>query len=116
MEVLEIVNHYFGGCAERWTLTNPGQSEYNWTPFMGGWIVFRPGMIAPTEAEVVAKEADFEAFKAAQLVKATARNEITRLEGTISERRKREAMLGNANAIAFIQNVETAINIERAKL
>ncbi len=42
--------------------------------------------------------------------------EITRLEATISERRKREAMLGNAEAIAFIQGVEDDIAIERAKL
>jgi hypothetical protein len=34
----------------------------------------------------------------------------------ISERRKREALLGNAEAIAFIQGVEDDIAIERAKL
>ena len=42
--------------------------------------------------------------------------EITRLESFISERRKREALLGNAEAIAFIQAVEDDIAIERAKL
>ena len=42
--------------------------------------------------------------------------EITRLEATITERRKREALLGNAEAIAFIQGVEDDIAIERAKL
>jgi hypothetical protein len=42
--------------------------------------------------------------------------EITRLEASISERRKREALLGNAEAIAFIQGVEDDIAIERAKL
>jgi hypothetical protein len=42
--------------------------------------------------------------------------EITRLESFISERRKREALLDNAEAIAFIQGVEDDIAIERAKL
>jgi hypothetical protein len=42
--------------------------------------------------------------------------EIARLEATITPRRTREAMLGNAEAIAFIQGVEDLIAIERAKL
>jgi hypothetical protein len=46
----------------------------------------------------------------------TAKAEINRLEAFISERRKREALLGNAEAIAFIQGVEDDIAIERAKL
>jgi hypothetical protein len=41
---------------------------------------------------------------------------IRLLESFISERRKREALLGNAEAIAFIQGVEDDITIERAKL
>jgi len=42
--------------------------------------------------------------------------EIIILEAQITPRRLREAMLGNAEAIAFIQGVEDDIAIERAKL
>jgi len=68
-----------------------------------------------TAEEEAARDAEEAAVLAAQPVNA-ALAEIVRLEATISERRKREAMLGNAEAIAFIQGVEDDIAIERAKL
>ena len=52
----------------------------------------------------------------AALPRKAALAEIARLEATITERRKREAILGNAEAIAEIQGVEDLIAIERAKL
>lgn len=53
---------------------------------------------------------------AAEEVSRNALAEIIRLEAQITPRRLREAMLGNAEAIAFIQGVEDDIAIERAKL
>lgn len=68
-----------------------------------------------TAEEEAARDAEEAAVLAAQPVNA-ALAEIVRLEATISERRKREALLGNAEALAFIQGVEDLIAIERAKL
>jgi hypothetical protein len=73
-----------------------------------GVITEFPGGI-PSQADQDAWTAEYEIYKAAM-------DEITRLESFISERRKREALLGNAEAIAFIQGVEDDIAIERAKL
>ena len=67
---------------------------------------------AEEEAARDAEEAEWAANQSAR----DALTEITLLENTISERRKREALLGNAEAIAFIQGVEDDIAIERAKL
>jgi len=72
-------------------------------------IVVYSGHTLPTQAEI-------DAIMPAVVATETARSEIARLESFISERRKREALLGNAEAIAFIQAVEDDIAIERAKL
>jgi hypothetical protein len=77
------------------------------------------GEVVPfTAEEEAARDAEEDAFIAAQPSPTAfaALAEITRLESFISERRKREALLGNAEAIAFIQAVEDDIAIERAKL
>jgi hypothetical protein len=68
-----------------------------------------------TAEEEAARNAEEAAWAANQSVRDVL-TEITLLENTITERRKREAMLGNAEAIAFIQGVEDDIAIERAKL
>jgi hypothetical protein len=68
-----------------------------------------------TAEEEAARDAEEAAWTAGQ----TARDalvEIERLEAFITPRRLREALLGNAEAIAFIQGVEDDIAIERAKL
>ena len=68
-----------------------------------------------TAEEEAARDAE-EAIWAAGQVARDALAEIERLEATITPRRLREAMLGNAEAIAEIQGVEDLIAIERAKL
>lgn len=61
-------------------------------------------------AEVEARNIAWEAGRA----KRDALNEITRLENQITERRKREAILGTDNG--WLANQESLIAIERAKL
>jgi len=74
------------------------------------------GEVVPfTAEEEAARDAEEAAVLAAKPVN-DALAEIARLEATITERRLREALLGNAEAIAFIQGVEDDIAIERAKL
>jgi len=74
------------------------------------------GNLVPlTSEEEAARDAE-EAAVLADQPRLNALAEIARLEATITPRRLREAMLGNAEAIAFIQGVEDDIAIERAKL
>jgi len=74
------------------------------------------GNLVPlTSEEEAARDAE-EAAVLADQPRLNALAEIARLEATITERRLREALLGNAEAIAFIQGVEDDIAIERAKL
>ena len=68
-----------------------------------------------TAEEEAARDAEEAAVLAAQPVN-DALAEIIMLEAQITPRRLREALLGNAEAIAFIQGVEDDIAIERAKL
>jgi hypothetical protein len=80
----------------------------------GGFVVPHPTVpISHLNADMVAKTVTEDTGMA---IAKQALAEIARLEAFISERRKREALLGNAEAIAFIQGVEDDIAIERAKL
>ena len=76
---------------------------------------FKGEHVALTLEEEAARTAEILAENAQVSVRAVL-HEISRLESFISERRLREALLGNAEAIAFIQGVEDDIAIERAKL
>jgi hypothetical protein len=77
--------------------------------------IFEAGKEPRTEPLSAEQIAERDAWAAGQ----TARDvlvEIERLEAFITPRRLREALLGNAEAIAFIQGIEDDIAIERAKL
>lgn len=62
------------------------------------------------------KNTALETTLAAEQATAIILSNIRTLENTITPRRLREAMLGNVEAIAFIQGVEDDIDIEREKL
>lgn len=87
---------------------------------MGDWLMARfhnvDGERIPFTAEEEAAQDAIVAAHEADRPRRLAMQEIVRLEASISERRKREAILGNAEAIAEIQGVEDLIAIERAKL
>ena len=78
--------------------------------------VLENGVARPmTQSEITERDERDAAWTAGQTARDALLN-IRTLEASISERRKREAMLGNAEAIAFIQGVEDDIAIERDKL
>ena len=78
--------------------------------------VLENGVARPmTQSEITERDERDAAWAAGQVAR-DALAEIERLEATITPRRLREAMLGNAEAIAEIQGVEDLIAIERAKL
>lgn len=77
--------------------------------------IFEAGKEPRTEPLSAEQIAERDAWAAGQTAR-DALAEIIRLEASISERRKREAILGNAEAIAEIQGVEDLIAIQRAKL
>jgi len=77
------------------------------------------GVFNCTAKDIEAKEVEYDAFVLAQYVTTASLDIIKSLEAAITPRRMREAMLPSATqaaAITWIQDQETLIASERAKL
>ena len=90
MDIIQIVNHYWPNTIARLALTQ--NALPNGIPFMGAFVEVFPGATLPAEADVTAKESDYEAYLATQTANAAIIKQITALEATQTPRRMREAL------------------------
>ena len=76
-----------------------GPEGLPWQPFMGAYVVVRPGKTLPTEAEVEAKRAEFDAHVAADKVFSDWQTAMAETDATMT--RQSEDIIGTMTPTQF---------------
>jgi hypothetical protein len=84
-------------------------------PFDGAFFELTPGAALPTDAELAAIKAEYEAAVAKSQTNAAIKAQIATLEASCTERRWREAVMSDAGK-AWLANVDAQIAALRASL
>lgn len=115
INVLEIVNLMKPGTVTRFALTDEDwEGDAEPVAFMGGFVELAPGASLPSEADVTAYEATYDATVLKAQANALIKAQIDALELTITDRRRDEAILGTDNG--WLKNIRDQITALRSQL